>query len=534
MRRLPKAALVGLVLIPLVAGAFVVQERSAQSGVRLFEQVMAIVSDRYVDSVDIGSLYEKAARGLVAELKDPYAEIYSPKQLEAFNQTTGGFYAGVGMQIEQQEGTIVIAKVFPHTPADEAGIRVGDRIVKVDTARITAQWKIEMVSSRLKGQPGTKVNATFVRPGSTEPFTINFTRRVVRIPAVPYAMMLDGKTAYIPVQGFSETAAQEVTENLKRLVAEGATGLVLDLRGNPGGFLEQADTMTNLFIDKGKEILSVRGRGEPPQVHVTDMTPIAPKIPLIILTDGYTASASEIVAGALQDHDRALVLGTTSFGKGLVQSMYRLDGGYAIKLTTAKWYTPSGRSIQKERKLTDDGQLVEVKPDSLETDSVRLNRPKYKSDGGRVVYGGGAITPDIIIPYDTFSTAEQKLARALLTKQQETYLALYDYSFEMSKKVKPDFTVTAEMRDEFYARLTKRGVAVDRKEWDAGVKYVDRLLDGKIATLAWGDSTAKRRDLHDDPQLTKALELLRRGKNTKDLLALATSATPAPGAGRPK
>mgnify|MGYP003327498289 CR=1 FL=1 len=534
MRRLPKAALIGLAFIPLIAGAFVFQERGAQSGVRLFEQVMAIVSDRYVDSVDIGSLYEKAARGLVAELKDPYAEIYSPKQLEAFNQTTGGFYAGVGMQIEQQEGTIVIAKVFPHTPADEAGIRVGDRIVKIDTARITATWKIEMVSGRLKGEPGTKVGATFVRPGTTEPFAVTFTRRVIRIPAVPYAIMLDGTTAYIPVQGFSETAAKEVTDNLKRLVAEGATSLVLDLRGNPGGFLEQADTMTNLFVEKGKEILSVRGRGEPPQVHVTDMTPIAPKIPLVVLTDGYSASASEIVAGALQDHDRALVVGTTSFGKGLVQSMYRLDGGYAIKLTTAKWYTPSGRSIQKERKLTDDGQLVEVKPDSLETEAVRQNRPKYKSDGGRVVYGGGAITPDVIVPYDTFTTAEQKLARAMLSKQQDTYLALYDYSFEMSKQVKPDFVITPAMRDEFYARLVKRGVTVDRKEFDAGVKYIDRLLDGKIATLAWGDSTAKRRDLHDDPQLQKALELLRRGKSTKELLALAAAAAPAPGAGRPK
>jgi len=140
----------------------------------------------------------------------------------------------------------------------------------------------------------------------------------------------------------------------------------------------------------------------------------------------------------------------------------------------------------------------------------------------------------VIVPYDTFTTAEQKLARAMLSKQQDTYLALYDYSFEMSKQVKPDFVITPAMRDEFYARLVKRGVTVDRKEFDAGVKYIDRLLDGKIATLAWGDSTAKRRDLHDDPQLQKALELLRRGKSTKELLALAAAAAPAPGAGRPK
>lgn len=532
MSRNRKATLFGLVLLPMIAGGFIVQERGLRNGSRLFEQVMAIVSDRYVDSVDVGSLYEKAARGLVAELKDPYAEIYSPKQLEAFNQSTGGFYAGVGMQIEPQDGLIVVSKVFPHTPADEAGMRVGDRIVGVDSFS-TRGWKTEQVSGKLKGPPGTKVVGKFSRPGIPEPFTVNFVRRVIRIPAVPYAIMLENKTAYIPVTGFSETASKEVTEQLRRLVAEGATGVVLDLRSNPGGFLEQADTMTNLFIDKGKEILSVRGRGEPPIVHVTDMTPIAPKIPLVVLTDGYTASASEIVAGALQDHDRALVLGTTSFGKGLVQSMYRLDGGYAIKLTTAKWYTPSGRSIQKERKLTDDGQLVEVKPDSLETDSMRLKRPKYKSDGGRVVYGGGAITPDIIVPYDTLSTAEQKVARAVLAKNQDTYLALYDFSFEMKSKVKPDFVVTQEMRDEFYARLQKRGVTVDRKDYDAGIRYIDRMIDAKIATLAWGDSTAKRRDVKDDPQLVKALQLLRKSQSTKDLLALAAPPIPL-GAQKPK
>jgi carboxyl-terminal processing protease len=536
MPRFPKAAVAGLLLIPLFAGAFVIQERGAQSGARLFDQVLSLVAERYVDSVDVGALYEKAARGLIAQLKDPYAELYTPKQVEQFNQNTGGFYAGTGMMIEDQHGAITVTKVFPHTPASEANMMTGDQIVYVDTFNVRARgWKTDSVSAHLKGPPGTKVTARFLRSGMTEPFAVTFTRRVVRIPAVEFAIMLDNKTAYIPVQQFSETAAPEVAAALQRLTAEGAKSIILDLRGNGGGYLPQAIEMTNLFIPKGKEILSVRGRGEPPVTYTTENPAMVPSLPMIVLTDGYTASASEIVAGALQDHDRALLLGTTSFGKGLVQGMYSLDGGYAIKLTTAKWYTPSGRSIQKERALTDDGQLVEVHPDSLESDSARKARPKFKSDAGRVVYGGGAITPDIFVPYDTLTTPEQKLAHELNNGKNglETALALDAYALEMKTKVKPDFTITPEMREDLYQRLTKKGVVVDRKIYDAGVHYLDRIVDNRISGFAFGDSTAKRRQVADDRQLVRAMDILKKGATTKDLLALAAT-MPGNTTGKPK
>ena len=528
LTRSKKAVLAVAILAPLVVGGFVIQERSAQSGMRLFQQVVAIVNDRYVDSISVGALYEKAARGLVAELKDPYAELYTPKDLEMFNQNTGGFYAGVGMSIVSQDGLITVERVFPHSPSERGGIRVGDKIVAVDTTSIR-NWKTEQVSAKLKGPPGTQVTARFLRPGVAEQFNVTFTREVIRIPMVPYAIMLDNKIAYIPLQGFSETASLEVREALTRLVKEGARGVVLDVRGNPGGFLEQADTLANMFLEKGQDIVSIRQRGEPTITRTTTQTPVAPAIPLVILTDGRSASASEIVAGALQDHDRALVLGTTSFGKGLVQSMYRIDGGYAIKLTTARWFTPSGRSIQRERKLNDDGQLIEVHPDSLESDSSRAARPKFKSDAGRIVFGGGAITPDIIVPYDTLTSAEQRFDRALATKSQDVYLALSDYSFAIGKTLKPDFTVTPELLDGFYQQLVKRGVQIDRKEFDGAEAYVSRMLDNRISTLAFGDSTAKRRLIKDDAQLRRALELLRRGPSTKELLASATpAAAPRP------
>jgi carboxyl-terminal processing protease len=326
------------------------------------------------------------------------------------------------------------------------------------------------------------------------------------------------------LQQFNETTTREFAENYRRLMAEGASGLILDLRGNSGGFLDQALEMTNFFIPRGRELATVRGRDGSVERYVAESAPIAPTVPLVILTDGYSASASEIVAGALQDHDRALIVGTTSFGKGLVQSVYRLEGGYAIKLTTGKWFTPSGRSIQKERRLDSSGRLVEVLPDTLETDAVRLTRPAFRSLGGRTVYGGGAITPDVIVPYDTMTAPEIKLARALVPRSQDVYLALSEYAFGLRESVQPDFVVTAEMREAFRLRLETRGVAVDRGEWNAGQKYVDRLLLNRIARLAFGDSTAKRREIPEDSQLLRAMDLLRRGRTTADLLALGATA----------
>src|SRR5581483_5943546 len=220
-----------------------------------------------------------------------------------------------------------------------------------------------------------------------------------------------------------------------------------------------------------------------------------------------------------QDHDRALVVGTTSFGKGLVQSLFPLDGGWALKMTTAKWYTPSGRSIQKERKIV-DGRLVE-EPDSLESDSVRRMRPAYRSDAGRLVYGGGGITPDIVVRPDTLTSVEQRFLKAVSPVSPRLYVTLYDYAYQLKDSVRPDFTVTPAWRDELYRRVTKAGVPVDRALYDSVAAEVDRLLGGQIARLAFGDSTAKRRDVTSDAALRRALEIMRRGETQQDLFVTA-------------
>lgn len=515
-----KLLITGLIAAPLVAGGFVAQDRSATEGARLLDQVLTIVQGRFVDSVDAAALYEKAARGLVHELNDPYSMLLSPKELATFTAQTGGKYGGVGMEIGEVQGFVTVQRVFPHTPAEQGGVIEGDRIIQVDTAD-TRGWTTAQVSDVLKGRPGTRVSVKFVRTGVTEPIPVTFTRANVRIPAVPYAIMLEGNIGYIPLQQFNETATEELEDAVKRLTREGATGLVLDLRGNGGGYLEQSGTVANLFLKRGMEISSVRGRAGFQEVLRASDDPVAPSIPLIVLTDGRTASASEIVAGALQDHDRAVILGTTSFGKGLVQTVYPLDGGYALKMTTAKWYTPSGRSIQKERKLLPDGSFVELLPDSMETDSVRMSRPKFRSDAGRIVYGGGAVTPDVIVRPDTLTTDEQKLLNALAPKAQAVRSTLIDYAVEQKTKVQPGFQVSRAWRDEFYNRLVARDVKVDKAQFDAGGSEIDRLLGSSIARIAFGDSTAKRRDIADDAQLRRSLDLLKRGQTQMDLFAAA-------------
>src|SRR6266542_5345016 len=462
-----KIALVSLVLIPLLAGGFVMQQKEERDGARLLDQVLQIVSGRFVDSVSAAQLYEKAARGLIRELNDPYSVLLTPKELATFNAQTGGRYGGVGMEIGEVQGFVTVQRVFPHTPAEQAGVMEGDRIVTIDTASARG-WTTAQASDALKGTPGTKVSVKFLRAGVAEPIPVTFTRANVRIPAVPYAILLDGNVGYIPLQQFNETATDELEAAIRRLSGEGAHGMIVDLRGNGGGYLEQSATIANLFLKKGQEISSVRGRGGDNQVFYATENPTAPAVPLVVLTDGRTASASEIVAGALQDHDRALIVGTTSFGKGLVQTVYPLDGGYALKMTTAKWYTPSGRSIQKERKLLPDGEFVEVLPDSMETDSVRKSRPKFKSDAGRIVYGGGAVTPDVIVQPDTLTTEEQKLLNLLAPKAQVVRATLVNYAVEHKGKVQPGFVVTKAWRDEFYSRLIAQGVKVEKPQFDAG------------------------------------------------------------------
>jgi carboxyl-terminal processing protease len=512
-------------LLPLLAGGFMLQRRDSTDAAQLFRQVFARVASEGVDSLSVDAMYEKAARGLVRNLNDPYADLYSPAQLASFSRNAlGNAYGGVGMLIEDQQGVFTVAKVYPNTPAEAGGVQLGDRIVAVDDVS-TSGSKLEDVSGRLTGTPGTTVRVRFTRSGVAQAIATQFTRARVSIPAVPYALMLEDRIGYVPLQRFSESSGAEVERAVQRLSAQGARGFVLDLRGNGGGDFDESLRISNLFLARGEEIVGVRSRGTPPAVTSRAVRdPLVPTAPLVVLTDGYSASASEIVAGSLQDHDRAVIIGTTSFGKGLVQTLFTLDGGWALKLTTGKWYTPSGRSIQRERIVREDGRLVEAIPDSLETDSVRASRPAFKSDVGRLVYGGGGITPDLIVPADTVSSAEQTFIRALAPKSQQSYIALYELSLELKGSVARDFTVRPEWRDRLYERLTGIGVKLTRAEYDAAAPFIDRMIESRVSNMAFGDSTAFRRGIAFDSQLRRALDLLKTGRPQRELFAVVASA----------
>ena len=522
MLRPRTAAVASLLLLPMIAGGFLIQQAPSRGTPRLFDQVLSIVASRYVDSLQGSEVFEKAAKGLVRELNDPYSELLAPRQTEEFNRSTGGRYGGVGMLLEEQKTgastAIVVSRVFPHTPAEDGGVHEGDRIIRVDTLQVV-DVKIDRVSDALRGPAGTMVQVGFARPGVAEPIKLSFRRAVIHVPAVPYATMVGDKIGYIPLQTFNENTADEVHAAAAKLEADGARGLILDLRDNGGGIVDQALAVSSLFLKDGQPIVSVRSRNAPDEIARASSDHLPSQPPLIVLTDGGTASASEIVAGALQDHDRALVLGTTSYGKGLVQSLFPLDGGYSLKITTGKWYTPSGRSIHRERKLLADGRYVETRPDSLETEAERKAKPKYASDAGRTVYGGGGITPDVLVPDDTLLTAEQDFLRSIAPKAQSFVTVLNQYAMELRPAAARNFSVTPEWRAELRRRLGAAGIAIDPKYEPGATHILDRELDRRVSRLVLGDAGARQRSVNEDHQLARAIALISTARSQDALFA---------------
>lgn len=524
-----------LLLVPIVAGGFLLQEPPPRANARLFEQVLSLVSRQYVDTVATGELLARAARGLVNELHDPYTELLSPSESEEFARGTNGRYGGTGMLLgEEADQVVSVQRVFPNTPAEDAGVREGDRIVSIaDTS--TRGWGLTKVSERLRGPVGSRVIVSFARAGVSAPIRLTFTRRQVHVPAVPYATVIDG-VGYIPLQTFNDNSTDEVSAAARRLLAQGARGLVLDLRDNGGGIVEQALSVTSLFLKDSQDIVAVRARGAPTEISraLGGGGRVAEGLPLVVLTNGGTASAAEIVAGALQDHDRALVLGTTSYGKGLVQSLYSLDGGYSLKLTTGKWYTPSGRSIHRERRITDDGRVIEGRledgrivegaPDSAETEASRARRPQFRSDAGRIVYGGGGIVPDFLVREDTMSAREQEFLRSIATRSQQLQSVLQQYSLELQNTVPREFTVTPEWRAELRRRLRAAGIVIETRFDSVASELLSQELDHRIARRVFGEAEAKKRMLSEDRALVRAIQLLRQSRSQRDLLRTASAA----------
>ncbi|HEU4569010.1 MAG TPA: S41 family peptidase, partial [Gemmatimonadales bacterium] len=388
------------------AGASAFSNGNQTPGLWLLESVIQRVQATSLDTAVAGNPYEAAARGLLEQLDDPYAELFSPTELRSFQrETIGNRYGGLGMSVEQEGDSILVGRVFPNTPAAQSGFQSGDRIVTVEGEPMTGRG-LDAVTSRLRGQVGTPVKVQIRRYGP-ELIELTPTRAEVHVPAVPFTLVLDGGVGYLPLQRFNEDSRAEVRRALLDLKRHGATSFILDLRGNGGGSLDQAIGISSLFLPQDAGIVTVRYRGQPDEVARAEGNAVTTREPMVVLADEYTASASEIVTGALQDHDRALVVGNTTFGKGLVQSLYPLDEGWALKFTTGRWYTPSGRTIQKPRNR--DG--------SLRT-GVAADTTVYRTDGGRALAGGGGIAPDLVVRPDTMTMVERDFSRRISARGQ--------------------------------------------------------------------------------------------------------------------
>ena len=510
----------------LVSGGWLMERggrdapRDARSQARLFDEVLQHLRTDYVEALPDSLLYHRAASGVIEELHDPHSVFLDPRRLTRLDESTNGHYAGVGIQIDARDSGITVIGALPGTPAERAGILTGDRIVEIG-GKSTQGFTQEEARNSLRGAPGSIVRISIERPGVATRLQFNLTRADIAVNPVQNALMVRDGIGYVDLTVFSTTAAADLGRAIDSLRAAGARSLVLDLRGDPGGLLDQGVGVADLFLNPGQKIVTTRGRTPDENRTFADGTPQRfTNMPLVVLTDSGTASASEIVAGALQDHDRALVVGTVTYGKGSAQRVFRVDDG-AVKLTTALWYTPNGRSINRPRPRN----VVEgdaEPPASTDT----TPRPRFRTDGGRMVLGGGGIVPDVEVAPLAVTKADRALQTALGAKVPQFRDALVDYalSLKTTRAVRdPAFVVTPEMRDALYRRLQSRGIVVPRAVYDSAAPLVTRALGSQIARYVFGPRAEAARSLRDDPTMTRALELLAGVDTPADLLGRATA-----------
>ncbi|HEX7091639.1 MAG TPA: S41 family peptidase [Longimicrobiales bacterium] len=498
------------------------QEQNVYFQARLFEEVLHHVSDRFVEPKDPAALYRMAIDGLLHELGDPHTSLMTPQDYERLRVQTQGEYGGLGIQIDIRDGWVTVIAPLRDTPAERAGLQAGDRIVEVD-GKSTRGWTVDEAVERLRGPKGQPVDLRVARSGVDEPIPFRIVRDEIRVPSVPSAYMLDDRVGYVELRVFSETSAQDLKEAIDGLRAKGMKGLVLDLRQNPGGLLDQGVAVSDLFLEEGRAVVETRSRiPSQNQDFVATSRDEYPGMPIVVLVDEGSASASEIVAGALQDNDRALVVGRTTFGKGSVQTLFPLSGGNHLKLTTARWYTASGRSIQKPYNGAAMNGVAGA-TDAASGDSTGVGtREAFRTVGGRVVYGGGGIRPDVIMERDTLSTAEQTFLRSLQRHGSKYRDAVFRYAVEYARAhpdLEPDFAVTPAMLDGLYAALREAGIDVERSEFDQASRWVGRDLAVEITHAKWGDAEARRRWNATDPWIEVARDLLRQARNMDELFA---------------
>jgi carboxyl-terminal processing protease len=505
------------------------QEENLLERLKTFNDILRLVRTNYVDEVEATGLVDGAIEGLLREL-DPHSNYLDPERFEQMNERNRGEYYGIGISFAIRNGYLTVIAPIEGTPSDRLGIRAGDRVVKIDGESAMGISEND-VFERLRGPEGTSVHVSIQREGVDDLLEFDIVREKIPIKSIPYWFMLDQETGYVRMIRFSATTSEELETALDQLEGSGMKRLVLDLRHNAGGYLEQAVEVADKFLDASQLIVYTKGRirGASEEHFATDVAS-HPRTPLIVLINHGSASASEIVAGAVQDWDRGLVVGETSFGKGLVQRQYRLRDGSALFLTVARYYTPSGRLIQRDYskdKISYYAEGYDELDPNAEPDTSTTERPVFNTASGRVVYGGGGITPDVTLKSEELNEVQQAIESASLPftfanmfvgRNGFTYPAGFDRflaRYEADEAVWKSFLAHASSTDTV---LTKEQLVSERE-------YILRSVKREIAGNLWGPSERYRVAIGSDRVVAESIGLF---EQASGLLALSAQAAEKP------
>jgi carboxyl-terminal processing protease len=490
-----------------------------------FREVLNLTEKNYVKEVDATKLTEAAIEGLLDQL-DPHSVYIAPKAFERVSEEMRGKFEGIGIRFTIRNDSIFVVEPIGGGPSARVGIQGNDRIVRINDSSAVG-YSDEQVRQRLRGPKGTRVRVGIYRPGVKELLDFEITRAEIELSSIDIGTMVTDDIAYISVNSFSETTNDDMEKALKRLKGEGMKKLILDLRANPGGLLQQAFEMADLFLDGGpkenphKIVYTKARRPEFDEVYFAKSGQLYENLPLIILLSSYSASSSEIVAGAIQDWDRGLVVGETSFGKGLVQRQWRLVDGSAVRLTIARYYTPSGRLIQREYEGKEKGEYQREAFERQEREGENLehraegdtSRPTFTTNGGRVVYGGGGITPDYVVKNATLAAGTQVLLRrAMFDQFVSSYLdgkglAIRSEYARDWKKFRDSFAIADGLLSEFRAFLQKADVKIGEQDFEKDLPFIKTRLKATLARSFWGNDGWYPLMLQVDAQYKKALSL---------------------------
>ena len=519
-RPLP-AVLLAIVVSALVGGLFGRSAMATDDRVlehdRAFTYALSAIESNYYDKVDTENLVTGSIRGMLGTL-DPHSSYFTPKEYAQMRERQEGRYYGIGVSIVQIAEDITALVVFEGSPAYKKGIRSGDVIATVN-GQSAKGWTTEQAMHALRGARGTRVFVEIKRRGYEQPLGVELLRDEVYIPTVPAYFMIDAQTGYIRMQDFGENTDHDVKRALVDLNSKGMRRLVFDIRGNPGGPLDQAIKVANEFLPKGRMIVKTRGRiaNSDQDYHATEDGEFT-EIPIVLLANRNSASAAEIVTGALQDHDRAYVVGETTFGKALVQSVYRISSNAGLALTTAHYYTPSDRLIQRPWDATFDEYLSYGLQDQSKDRTHNPSDLKH-TDAGRPVYSGGGIEPDRRIagpigPNNGGGFNPTRFGRMLFARQEfarfaQTFNAEGDTRINGTstgrRSVKPNFTVDDAMLEAFKQQLITDHVKIDDAGFTENVEFTKAMIRFEVDVALFGVAEAWRHLIMVDPQAQAAI-----------------------------